>query len=276
MVVSVAIAVMGLSTAPRVRKPGVADIAKKFKSDLRRLFELDFENKKLVRKTNPELQTILPKNCKLKRIFLIVNWFESHRVLGPIGTAVGEYKQASECRFVDLEVAVVVLGHTELANLYAVDESALYRVQQRVFMRKVRVTAQTVVIHNPKDFEAKMQVLREIRPDMAVTIEAWSKELLNNWRMALAFEIELDNTLPMLHQSLEDSRRQIVVRVVELMISATDPWSQIGNAHDIAHGILTRDFGKQHGALLPDVSSGEIARLIGECPVGWKKPEINA
>jgi hypothetical protein len=74
----------------------------------------------------------------------------------------------------------------------------------------------------------------------------------------------------------EDCRRQIVVRVSELMMSAAEPWSQLGNAHDIALEILNREFGKQHSVLLPDVSSGEIARLIGECPVGWKKPGTNA
>ena len=251
-------------------------IVKKFTSDLRRLFELDIEKKTLVRKTNKELSTILPAGCKLKQIYLVVNWFESHRVLGPILTAVAEYKKVSECRYVDPDATVVVIGPEELANLYSVDSSSLYRVQQRVFVSKVKLTAQSVVIDNPKEFESKIQVLREIRPDMVAAIEAWSEQLLNNWRMALAFEIELDNTLPMLHQSLEDCRRQIVVRVSELMMSAAEPWSQLGNAHDIALEILNREFGKQHSVLLPDVSSGEIARLIGECPVGWKKPGTNA
>jgi len=72
----------------KTTKTLVNAIVKKFTSDLRRLFELDFEKKTLVRKTNKELSTILPSGCKLKQIYLVVNWFESHRVLGPIGRSV--------------------------------------------------------------------------------------------------------------------------------------------------------------------------------------------
>ena len=56
-------------------------IVKKFKSDLRRLFELEPKNKKLVHTESPEMSKILPKGTKLEYIELIANWFDSHRVL---------------------------------------------------------------------------------------------------------------------------------------------------------------------------------------------------
>jgi hypothetical protein len=65
-------------------------IVEKFAGDLRRLFELDVKNGKLVHKDSPEMGTILPKGRRLKHIELVVNWFESHRVLGPILTRVDE------------------------------------------------------------------------------------------------------------------------------------------------------------------------------------------
>jgi hypothetical protein len=94
--------------------------------------------------------------------------------------------------------------------------------------------------------------------------------------MALAFERELDETVPTLHEALEDGRRDILVRVSELMLASPEPWTQLGNAHDTAQQILERAFGRAHSELLPHVSHGEIARLIGECPVNWKKPQVNA
>src|ERR1051326_1418128 len=63
-------------------KARVNSIVDKFCEDLRRLFELDFDKKKLVCVENLQLGSILPKDQKLKQIYLIVNWFEDHRILG--------------------------------------------------------------------------------------------------------------------------------------------------------------------------------------------------
>jgi hypothetical protein len=66
----------------------VKAIAEKFKKDLRRLFELETQGKgKLACTDSPEMPTILPDGKKLIHIELVVNWFESHRVLNPILTA---------------------------------------------------------------------------------------------------------------------------------------------------------------------------------------------
>src|SRR5262245_1887555 len=112
-------------------------IVKKFSSDLRRLFELHTKNRGLVHKQNRELATILPKGQRLKHLWLIVNWFESHRILGPILAKVAEYKTASACRYVDPDVTVVVIGPKQLAENYAVDEFAIVRASQHTFVEKV-------------------------------------------------------------------------------------------------------------------------------------------
>jgi hypothetical protein len=253
----------------------VSAIVKKFSSDLRRLYELDVKNRKLALKQNVELGTILPKGQKLKCIYLLVNWFESHRVIGPINTAAMKYAQMSACRYVDPGAVVTIMGPAELTNWYPIDEGALLRIQQRTFMKKVQQTAKSIVIGNPKDFEAKMQILREIRPDQLSAIERLSQELRDNWRTALAFDAELDKTVPRLHEALEASRHQITVRVSQLMLSSPEPWTQLENAHSTAEQVLYSHLGRAYGTLVPDVSSGEVARLIGECPVGWKKRNTN-
>ena len=249
-----------------------AAITKKFKGDLRRLFELDFKDRKLVRSVNTEMPKILPEGRKLRNIRLIVNWFESHRVLGPISTAVEEYRKVSECRYVTHDVSVVVLGPRELANQYAVDEQTIIRARQRVLIRKVQDTAASIEIENSTDFDKKMQALQMIRPDLTETISALDKQLRKNWRTALAFERELDETLPPFHKMLEENRERILVEAAQLMLTDNDPGSQLIEASKFAKNLLDQNFGNRYGSLMHDVSSGEIARLIGECPIGWEPP----
>ena len=247
-----------------------AAITKKFKADLRRLFELDSKGHKLVRSVNTEMAKILPKGRKLKNIRLIVNWFESHRVLGPISTAVEEYRKVSECRYVTDDASVVVLGPRELANQYAVDEQTIIRARQRVSIQRIHDTAASIEIENSTDFDKKMETLRMTRPDNTEAISALDKQLRKNWRTALAFERELDETLPQFHQILEENRERIVVQATQLMLTDNDPGSQLIKASEFAKQLLDQDFGNCYGSLIHDVSSGEIARLIGECPIGWE------
>ncbi len=249
-------------------------IIEKFQADLRRLFELDFDKTKLVRVKSPEMATILPSGQKIEHVQLTVNWFESHRVLNPILTAVAEYKLASECRYVNQNASVIIVGPTELANQYEVDEITIVRSRQRVFAMSVKEAAQSVTLDNPKDFDSKMAILREIRPDQLDAIQALTEELKTNWRMAIAFESKLDETLPPLHRVLEDDRGRILTRVAALMLASNQPWTQLRQAGTIAQEILAADFERQFGTLILDVSSGEIARLIGECPIGWEAPKV--
>ena len=72
-------------------------IINKFKGDLRRLYEVDFEKEVLQVSESPEMATILPKDRKIKQIELLVNWFESHRILNPILSAAEEYQKVSKC-----------------------------------------------------------------------------------------------------------------------------------------------------------------------------------
>jgi hypothetical protein len=71
-----------------------------------------------------------------------------------------------------------------------------------------------------------MATLREIRPQHVCAIERLTAQFLGDWRVALAFERKIDETLPSLHQSLEDSRRRILQRVAQLMICSDTPWAE--------------------------------------------------
>jgi hypothetical protein len=139
----------------------VKAIIKKFKNDLLKLFELKGE--KLVHAENKELVTILPKGTKIKHITLICNWFNSHQVLGPILTAVQEYLKASQCRYVDGKVTVVVVGPKQLAMQYAVDEQTIARVRHRTLVKNVEKKAKEKTLAGTQKFDKKIAALRQIR-----------------------------------------------------------------------------------------------------------------
>ena len=246
-------------------------LVKKFSGDLRRLFELEMKAGALVHKDTPELPTILPSSQRLLHINLVSNWFGSHRVLGPLMTRFNEYKTASSCRFVTPAATLTIMGPAELANCYAVDEVTIARATTRGFVDRVHEIANEHDIADPMDFDVKMDALRQLLPDQLPAVDGVAEGLRGNWRTALAFEQELVEALPDLHRTLEYARSQILTNVSELIISGQDPWTVLLKAEELARDILAGDFGKLYGPILPRVSSGEIARLIGECPVGWRR-----
>jgi hypothetical protein len=247
-------------------------VIEKFKNDLRRLLELEFKKKVLTCCENVEMGSILPSGKKLIHIDLVVNWFESHRVVGPIHSAFLEYKAISKLRYVDADATVAIIGPSELANRWSVDELTLVRAQQKSFYQVVQEAAKTVVISDPRTFDEKMALLRDIRPDQLQAVDKLVEQFLFKWRLALAFDIKLNETMPNLHQILEASRSRIVTRIAELMLASSTPWAELGKAGDIARAALDADFGSTYGSMMEDIAAGEVARLIGECSIGWVRP----
>jgi hypothetical protein len=253
------------------RKELETDIIEKFSDDLLRLCELLHEKKKLVHKPNCALPNILPSGATLKQIVLIVNWFESHNVIGPLHTSFKCFKAASKRTFIDPDAEIRIIGPKEFAQTYHADELAIFQLRSRSVVTKVQLAAAILDIADPKEFENKMALLRDIRPDRLLTIELFAEQLRNSWRTNLAFEQELDDTLPALHQALEDDRRRILGRVLQRMMKSAEPWNELGEMAEEAQEVLHADF-HQYGSFLQDLSLGEVARLIGECPIGWEKP----
>jgi hypothetical protein len=157
-----------------------------------------------------------------------------------------------------------------------VDEVTITRARQRVFLQKIQAKAQSVVLANTAKFDEKRDILKEMFPDQTDSIDSLWTLLQNSWRMALAFEQELDGTLPNLHRDLEANRSRILQRVLMLTLSSPAPWEQLMKSTEFAAEILQKDFGNLFGTIIGDLSSGEVARLIGECPIGWNRPVPNA
>ena len=115
-----------------------ADIIKKFQSDLRTIFEIEHQGKTLVRKPTAEMKTIIAPGRKLKNVYLIVSCFETHQIIAPLNVAFGEYKAASWCNYVDVAAEPTIWGPKDLATLWVVDEHALFRIENRALLARMK------------------------------------------------------------------------------------------------------------------------------------------
>jgi hypothetical protein len=244
-------------------------IVTKFSSDLRRLCELKTERKSLKHDQNAALKDILPKGARLKEILLICNWFESHKVIGPLHTALADYLKASSCTFICPDASIQIIGPAEFAQRFYADELALATLQSRAMFQKVKDAATTLSIAPPEGFDVKIANLKLIRPGKEAVIDGLAENFRHDWRMNLAFEQELDGTLPDLHRALQEGRRRILARVNQRMLASATPWNELTDMVQEAREILRVEFGA-YAAMVDDVSSGEIARLIGICPIDWE------
>jgi hypothetical protein len=137
----------------------------------------------------------------------------------------------------------------------------------------VKSAAETVAIGDPTTFEAKIAALKKICPPYkAPTIEGMREQFLSDWRMSLAFEQKLDGSIPTLHHALEADRLRIAQQVRHLMVSSTQPHVELGRAEQIARDLLANDFQTFGSTLLDSISSGEVARLMGDCLIAWEAP----
>jgi len=165
---------------------------------------------------------------------------------------------------------VQIIGPTEFSQRYYADELALYALQSRVMVDKVKTSASAIAVLPPQGFDAKIATLKLIRPGKEAAIDGLAEDFRHDWRMNLAFEQELDETLPDLHRALQEGRRRILTRVNQRMLSSTEPWKELKDMAAEARAILAVEFGA-YASMIEDVSNGEIARLIGLCPIDWER-----
>ena len=248
-------------------------IVSKFKHDLHRLFELKPKGGKLVHSPNPQLARILGAGVRLQQIDLISNWFRSHDIIGRLQTVLAECKAASRCNLVEATATLVVKGPGELANDYAVDEITIARINQRAFVARLQTTvASSPDVHSPS-FEGKVEKLRQLAgPTSSHLVDTLAEQWRKYWRLALAFEYELDQTIPTHHEALQRARGRIANRVTTLRLTPKGPLEYIEPSQNIAAEVLSAEFRQVYGSLVDDLAPGETARLIGECTLDWDPP----
>jgi hypothetical protein len=258
----------------KVKAKGLKDdILKKYRGDLQTLLEVCHDGKgKLVHSETAELATIMGKGQRITTVRLIVSVFDTHQVIGPLNTSFDEYKAASQCRYVDKSANLTILGPKELATLGPVDDLAITRVEQRALLALVK----TAVASSPpspastEDFDAKFDWLLDTGKVPKPATESLRQHFKKAWSTAIAVENELLNNAVTLHQALTEARQQAVVDAN--LAPVTEPKELMNYMRQrLAVRIGERMGGAQLVEVQSSLTDGELGRLIGECPVDWRK-----
>jgi hypothetical protein len=249
------------------------DIIAKFRSDLRKICELTTgPTNRLKRTKSVALPDIIAKGVKIKHIYLISSWFESHKIIGPLSTSFALFKKRSAQRFVDTDATVTIWGPKDLANRGAVDEHAMFRIEERALMARVRAaTSAGVMPSSVADFDAKFEDLRKRGPALAAKVDELAKYFRKAWSMAIAIDNELASTSVSLHEALEDAREQSAVSAQLKSATKAEPFALVGEMRQEVTTRLGQNFGARLGTMTSKIADGEVGRLIGECHLDWRK-----
>lgn len=254
-------------------------IVTKFSSDLRRLHELEPKGKtKLIHKDNQALLSIFgavpPPAERICHVTLIANWFESHAPLGAIKQNATKYAGASQCRWITPDADVVLKGPKEFADQYGADESTMMWLRHQELLAKVEAEAALIDVPHGPTFDSKMQAAEVLLPDSRDNVRQVAEILRADWQWAIAFEGQLSDRLPQLHAALERGRKQLLARV--LTHRSSTPWEAITRAQEFSESVFSDDFLELYGkSIVRELASGEVARLVGGCPINWKPKTPN-
>ena len=130
-----------------------------------------------------------------------------------------------------------------MANRQFVDEVMIARARQRMFIEEIEKKAETVVLGSTEKLEKKNEGPAGHCWWPAGRHQFAQSELQTDWRMALAFDQELNDTLPNVHRSFEGDRHRILKSVSELMVSSSKPWTDFARDQNCVE-IWDEDFGK--------------------------------
>lgn len=253
-------------------------IAAKFSSDLRRLYELDQDGKKLIHNQNAPLLSIfggLPSPDKrISHVTLIANWLESHTPQGTINQNVALYAAASECRWLAPDADVVLRGPKEFADQYGADESTMNWLKNQDLLTLLDKQAQAVDLLKGPTFDTKIDAAKMLHPGAKNEIDQLADILRADWQRAIAFDQHISDRSTQQHSALERGRRRLLLKV--LTHTSSTPFEAVAHSQEFAEGIFDDDFSPVFGkAFVRDLASGEVGRLIGDCALDWRKVPAN-
>ena len=114
-----------------------------------------------------------------------------------------------------------------------------------------------------------MQAVEALLPNALEDVRQVAELLRTDWQWSIAFERQLSDRLPQLHAALERGRRRLLMRV--LTFTSATPWEPITPRAGVQRvGVQRRFPTALREGVVRDLASGEVARLIGACPINWK------
>lgn len=261
----------------KTNKQGLKDdILRKFRADLRKLFELEMKGKTAVAHCpSTELGTVVAEGTKVKNVYLIVSWFEDRRFIGPLTTSFNKYREASLCNYVHAQAGLSIWGPADLATLAIVDEHTKFRAENSALFAKIKAARDSLPSSpTPADFDAKFDWLCAEPGTSLSQIERYNnlrQHFKKMWGTALVAEQELAASSPRLHEALETARTQAAVSADLRSLQGENAATLISNMRKDIRSHLGPTFTGAMGDVADDIADGEMARLLGNCPIDWRK-----
>lgn len=271
----------GLDTQPRpstTSKALAGKVSEKFKEDILRILELGPRDEGLPRKDNDILEKVLDTSSpdKIKCIVLVTNAFYESSVIGTLKRAFIAFCKKSTMRFVDPKCDLMVWGPEDLARNIVITPQNLLRVQDPALFR-VLTEFDTDTEAPPQDlhdaFYSKFECIIEANPSTSDIISEIRDDLRKLWQNGIALDNRLAANMPSIHEEFSRARR---VSAREALIKSARHWQDPIDLLETCRAELQRtlastSLGLAPSSILRELADAEVGRLIGECPLRWRK-----
>lgn len=249
-------------------------IVNKFKKDLCRILELDAPGTKNFRE-NTILAANLPSNTRLKHIHLLTSWADDLSLYRRLVEPFEEYKSKSRRKFVEADATITVKGASAIATMWGVTDAVIAGLENRLLAERLRQLESDPALPGvdptaAAKFEHKMDLLKQILPNDVEEINRLAGLLRSGWTRALRLEQHLSEISSVRHRALEDARAELLLRVTTQLLGVEETWTRLPGLRETASTLVLQAIGSDFDGVAGQAGSGEIARLIGECPIRWR------
>lgn len=254
------------------------NIVEKFRSDLRTLFELELNGSNaLAHKDTVPLKTIIADGNKIKHIYLLVSVFNTHQIIGPLNSSLKKYIKASNLTYIDANVTLAIWGPDQITCLSPTDEATLFRIENKAFSNMLKAHGSSHISPTDKgEFQDKFDYIRTMLTKKGAsaqriqTINEMQASFEKAWSACLAFELNLSQNSISLHEALETARGTGTTSALLKSGPDVNPQDLIQEMMIEMRTLIKESFNIGDMPEIRKVAQGEVARLIGECPVDWR------
>lgn len=274
----------GLEYVPTDKKTDVRrKLCEKYRSDLRRIFEVTPSKSKqgstrsrkpaLEHEPNTELEAIFAAGAKLTTIHLVSNQYEDNTVLGPLNSDFQNCISSSQCRFVDKTCTLSLWGPKEMSQVAILDEQTLLLIENPQLFNILSTSTVAPLPNQTEDFDEKFdQISPSATPHTTATVNELRAAYRQAWAQSILRDQRLINNFPNFHQKIERIRKTAISRArIGSLQPNQAPAKLLQEIKDHITQSISAEFAGLPPYLCDDLGNEEVARLIGTCPLEWRR-----
>lgn len=185
----------------------------------------------------------------------------------------------SSRRYVSDECELTILGPRDLALEAGVDEQTLFHLENPAFHALFEETSEDeeafLAENAVEDFQAKFDYLAPLGSSsvQAKRVNSLRSAYHRAWMKSIVRDTHIANSFPEVHRKIERIRATVVTDAHrESMRNIENAAELISRVESAVRERIEREFGEQLPEyILRDLGEGELARLIGTCPLDWRQ-----